>query len=50
MPPEVEAIPAAHLPPTEICLAWRAERESSAIAAFIEMARSMFTERAHVVV
>jgi DNA-binding transcriptional LysR family regulator len=50
MPPDVVAIPAADLPPTEICLAWRAQRESSAIATFVQMASSMFTERPEVVV
>jgi DNA-binding transcriptional LysR family regulator len=49
MPPDVAAIRAADLPPTEICLAWRAERESSAIAAFVEVAQGVFSDSAQAV-
>jgi DNA-binding transcriptional LysR family regulator len=50
MPPDVVAVAAADLPPTEVCLAWRAERESRAIAAFADVARSVFTDPAQAVV
>jgi DNA-binding transcriptional LysR family regulator len=49
MPPDVVAIPATDLPPTEICLAWKAERQSGAIDAFVGIARSVFTDPAQAV-
>jgi DNA-binding transcriptional LysR family regulator len=31
IPPEVMVIPVVDIPPTEVCLAWKADRQSEAI-------------------
>jgi hypothetical protein len=39
----VVAIPVSDIPPTEVCLAWKAERQSEAIDAFLQTARTVFS-------
>jgi hypothetical protein len=38
IPPEVTAIPVVDIPPTEVCLAWKADRRSDAIRDLIATA------------
>lgn len=40
IPPEVTAIPVVDLPPTEVCLAWRADRRSAAVRDLVATARA----------
>ncbi len=40
IPPEVTAIPVADIPPTEVCLAWKAGRRSAAIRDLVATARA----------
>ena len=40
IPPEVIAIPVVDVPPTEVCLAWRADRRSKAIRDLVATART----------
>jgi DNA-binding transcriptional LysR family regulator len=42
--PDVVAIPVTDVPPTEVCLAWKAERESNTILALAETARGVFAD------
>ena len=40
IPPEVTAIPVVDIPPTEVCLAWKAGRRSGAISNLVATARA----------
>jgi DNA-binding transcriptional LysR family regulator len=40
IPPEVTAIPVVDIPPTEVCLAWKADRRSKAIRDLVATARA----------
>lgn len=42
IPATVVAIPVTDIPPTEVCLAWKAERQSETIDAFSQAARTVF--------
>ena len=43
LPPEVTAIPVFDIPPTSVCLAWKAARDSALIAEFVRGALSLWS-------
>lgn len=47
LPPDVTAVSVSDIAPTEVCLAWKAARESSLIAAFVDAARTVLVQAAH---
>jgi DNA-binding transcriptional LysR family regulator len=46
IPPTVVAIPVRDIPPTEVCLAWKAEHRSDTIRAFADTTRAVFANSA----
>ena len=46
IPPEVTAIPVVDVPPTKVCLAWRADRRSEAIRDLVATARATLSDGA----
>jgi DNA-binding transcriptional LysR family regulator len=46
IPATVVAIPVTDIPPTEVCLAWKAERQSETIDVFSQTARTVFAWQA----
>ena len=46
MPATIVGIPVVDIPPTEVCLAWKAERQSDAICTFADTARTVFAHSA----
>jgi DNA-binding transcriptional LysR family regulator len=44
MPPDVVAVPLADAPATEVCLAWKAEREWEAILSLADAAKTVFAQ------
>ena len=45
IPPEVTAIPVIDIPPTKVCLAWKADRRSAAIRNLVATARATLPAR-----
>jgi DNA-binding transcriptional LysR family regulator len=43
MPPDVAAVPVGDIPPTEVCLAWKAARQSPVIGEFVRVAQVLLS-------